>query len=202
VIRQRVHLRRPGWSAFVRLLTVVFALLVMYGGVLVALLATKALSPASAEQISDYRLIYHDIAGLHPSDFTTAISLIAGFTGLLVFIMFVFFTFEALPRPYFARTEVELPEQKGGDTIVRPRAVERVAEHAAQADPDVFAAAGRLSDDGLHVDVGVRNAPGAAKTLAEVRRRVAEQLEHHEIPSVPVNVTLAGYERSTREDAP
>ena len=66
----------------------------------------------------------------------------------------------------------------------------------------MFAAAGRLSDDGLHVDVGVRNAAGAAATLAEVRRRVAEQLEHHEIPSVPVNVTLAGYERSTREDAP
>jgi hypothetical protein len=200
--RQRVHLRTPGWSAFVQLLTVVFALLLMYGGVLLALLATKTLSPARVEQISDYRLIYHDIVALQPSDFTTAISFIAGFTGLLVFIMFVFLTFEALPRPYLARSEVELPGQKGGETVVRPRAVERVAEYAALADPSVFAANGRLSDDGLHLDVGVRDAQGAAATLADVRRRVTEQLQRHEIPPVPVNVILAGYQRPTREDAP
>jgi hypothetical protein len=202
VIRQRVHLRTPGWGAFVRLLTVIFLLAMMYGGAMVALLATKALSPHAVEQITDYRRIYHDIADLQASDFTTAISFIAGFTGLLVFIMFAFLTFEALPRPYFARTEVELPEQAGGDTVVRPRAVERVAEHAAQSDPNVFTASGRLSDDGLYVDVGVRDAPGAAATLAEVRRRVTEQLQHHELPPVPVNVTLAGYERPTREDTP
>jgi hypothetical protein len=202
VTRQRVHLRTPGWSMFVRLLTIVFALVLMYGGVLVALLATKALSPHAAEQISDYRRIYHDVAGLHPSDFTTAISFIAGFTGLLVFIMFAFLTFEALPRPYFARSEVALPDQPAGATVVRPRAVERVAEHAARSDPDVSDAHGRLSDDTLHVDVSVRNAPRAAATLAEVRRRVGEQLVQHEIPTVPVIVTLAGYERSTKEDLP
>jgi hypothetical protein len=181
-------------------LTVVFCLLLMYGGVLLALLATKSLSPDKVNQISDYRTIYHDIVALQPSDFTTAISFIAGFTGLLVFIMFVFLTFEALPRPYFARSQVTLPHQPGGETVVRPRALERVAEHAARADPNVYAAHGRLTDDALYVDVGVRDAPGVATTLADVRRRVAEQLTQHQLPTVPVNVTLAGYERPTRED--
>ena len=202
MIRQRVLLRTPGWGLFVRLLTIVFALLLMYGGVLVALLATKTIGRDAANQISDYRTVYHDITALRATDFTTAISLIAGFTGLLVFIMFAFLVFEALPRPYLARTEVTLDDQPAGETVVRPRAVERVAEHAARADPNVSAARGRMSDDTLHVAVSVRDAPGAAATLAEVRRRVGEQLQRHQIPTVPVTVTLAGYERSTKEDLP
>src|SRR6202012_4718572 len=39
VIRQRISLRRAPWGLLTRLLTIVFALVLVYGGVMVALLA-------------------------------------------------------------------------------------------------------------------------------------------------------------------
>jgi hypothetical protein len=110
-------------------------------------------------------------------------------------------TLQALPRPYFTRSEVGLPEPaERGSTVVRPRAVERVAEVAAQGNIHVMGVTGRLGDGEMNVDVGLDDAPSLAQTLQDVRRRVREQLEHHEIPPMPVNVTLTGYERPTGRD--
>jgi hypothetical protein len=200
VIRQRVSLRRPPWGLLTRLLTIVFAIVLMYGGVMVALLALK-LTPADIDRISGYRTGYHWLAGLTRADFTTAVSLIAGFGGLLIFFVFAALTLQALPRPYLTRSELGLPEPaERGATIVRPRAVERVAEVAAQGNLHVMGVTGRLGDGELNVDVGLDTVPGLAQTLQDVRRRVREQLEHHKIPQIPVNVTLTGYERPTRRD--
>jgi hypothetical protein len=200
VIRQRISLRRAQWGLVTRLLTIVFAVVLMYGGVMVVLLAVKV-SPADIDRLSGYRTGYHWLTGLTHADFTTRVSLIAGFGGLLVFLLFAFLTLQSLPRPYLTRGEVGLPEPgERGATIVGPRSVERVAEVAAQGNDHVMGVTGRLGDGELHVDVGLDDAPTLTETLADVRRRVREQLERHQLPLIPVNVTLTGYERPTRRD--
>jgi hypothetical protein len=197
MIRQRVHLRHAPWALLTRALTVVFALALIYGGALNAMLALK-IGPGSVERISGYHAAYTWLAGLHRSDFTTAISLIAGFGGLLVLLFFIFLALQSLPRPYLARTEVGLPST-GGATIVRPRAVERVAEVAAQGNDHVVGVTGRLGSAELNVDVGVDDHDDLVQTLGDVRQRVTDDLERHHLSPMPVNVTLTGYE-PTRTD--
>jgi hypothetical protein len=200
MIRQRVSLRHPQWALISRLITILFAVVLMYGGVMVALLALKV-SPSSIDQISGYRTAYHWLTGLTPHTFTTAVSLVAGFGGLLIFLVFAFLTLEALPRPYLTRTETGLPEDgERGATIMRPRAIERVAEVAAQGNAHVMGVTGRLGDGELHVDVGLDDARHVPDTLRDVRQRVHDQLQRHQLPAMPVHVTLTGYERSTRRD--
>lgn len=201
MIRQRINLRTPAWGLLVRLITIAFALALIYGGVMLGLLACKV-DPSRINKLTAYRTIYRHAVALQPSDFTTSVSLIAGFGGLLVFLVFAFLTFQALPRPYFTRTQVDLPENGRGATVVRPRAVERVAEFAAQGSPQVMTVAGRLGDDELNVGVGLRDVSEVSQTLADVRRRVGEQLERHQLPKLAVNVILTGYERPTRGDRP
>jgi hypothetical protein len=100
----------------------------------------------------------------------------------------------SLPRPYLTRSEIGLPPGGRGATIVRPRAVERIAEVAAQGNEHVVGATGRLGDGELHVDIGIDTAPEAAATLTDVRARVRDQLARHDLQAMPVNVTLTGYE--------
>ena len=200
MIRQRVNIRRAPWALLVRMLAIAFAVALIYGGVLDALLALKAVGPNEIERLSDYHTIFHWLANLHRGQFTTAVALIAGIGGLFVFLFFVFLAGQALPRPYLARTDLGL-ESSGGATIVRPRAVERIAEVAANGNARVMGVTGRLGDDELNVDVGLDDAGEAVATLGDVRRRVAEGLKEHQIPPMPVNVTLTGYE-PTRRDSP
>jgi hypothetical protein len=200
VIRQRVRLRRGTLETLVRGLTLVFALVLAYGGVMVALLALK-IDPDRIDRISGYRTGYHWLAGLSADNFTTGVSFIAGFGGLLVFLVFAFLALQALPRPYFTRSEVGLAQDRRGATVVRPRAVERVAEVAAQGNDHVIGVTGRLGEGALYVDLGLDDAPTATATLRDVRRRVAAALADHKLPAMPVNVTLTGYE-PTRRDSP
>jgi hypothetical protein len=197
MIRQRVNLRRAPWAMLTRALAVLFAVALVYGGVLNALLALKV-APSSVERVSGYHAAYAWLAGLHRSDFTTAVSLIAGFGGLLVFLFFLFLAQQSLPRPSFARTDTTLPST-GGATIVRPRAVERLAEVAANGNDRVVGVTGRLGADAINLDVGLGAPDDLVQTLVDVRRRVAEELERHHLSPMAVNVTLTGYE-PTRTD--
>ncbi|HTU29725.1 MAG TPA: hypothetical protein VMF07_10110 [Solirubrobacteraceae bacterium] len=196
MIRQRINLRRRTGAFLVRSLTIALALALIYGGVLTVLLALKlrGLGPVQINRISGYRTADHWLAGLHRGDFTTAHALIAGFGGLLVFLFFSVLTVRALPRPYLARTEIGFPVQDRGATVVRPRAIERIAEVAAQGNQHVVGATGRLGDGELNVDIGIDTAPAAAETLSDVRARVRDQLGRHDLPPMPVHVTLTGYE--------
>jgi hypothetical protein len=196
VIRQRVNLRRGTGALLARGLALAFALALVYGGALEALLALKlhGLGPDEINRLTGYRTAYHWLAGLHRADFTTVRSLIAGFGGLLVFLVFAALALRSLPRPYLTRTELGLPASGRGATIVRPRAVERVAELAAQGNEQVIGVTGRLGDGELYVDIGIDAAPGVADTLADVRARVRDQLGRHDLPAMPINVTLTGYE--------
>lgn len=197
--RQRVKLRTPLPAYASRLLTLALALALIWYGLMVVLLAAKV-SPHTVNEISAYRSVYDWTAGLTPATFTTAVSLIAGFGGLLVLLVFLYLAYKDLPRPYLARGEVDLGRNGRGATVIRPRAVERVAELAARGNPNVTAAAGRLGDRELTVNVGIRRPRLVAETLTDVQARVGAALGTHDLPDLPVNVTLTDYTRTTRRE--
>jgi hypothetical protein len=165
-----------------------------------AVLLAAKVSPHTVNNLSAYRSLYNDAVSLGPHDFTTAVRLIAGFAALILFFVLLAVAFKQFPRPYLARGTLALGEPERGTTTVAPRAVERVAESAAQLSRDVTSAAGRLGDGELSVSISVRTASGAATALREARDRVHEALERHELPDLPVNVTLTGYDRRNRRE--
>ena len=185
--RQRIHLRTPALAYLVRVITVVFGAALVWYGAMVILLAVKV-SPHTVNDISAYKTLYDDIVGLNPGDFTTRVRLIAGFGGFLAFLVLVYLALQELPRPYLARGPVSLDEQPGGETI------------AAQANPDVSSASGRLGDEELAVNISINRAGRAADALTDVQERVREALGEHELPNLPVNVTLTGYDRTTKRE--
>jgi hypothetical protein len=199
VIRQRINLRTPALAYGVRVLTLLLGLAVLWYGLMVVLLAVKV-SPHTVNSISAYRTLYDKAAGIQGSDFTTAVRLIAGFGGLIAALVFLYLALQEIPRPYLARGDVSLEEREQGSTVVRPRAIERVAEYAACENRDVAGASGRLGDNELNVDIAVRRATTAADTLTDVHKRVAAALDHHQLPELLVNVTLTGYDRTTKRE--
>jgi hypothetical protein len=199
VIRQRVNLRTPALAYVVRALTVLLGLAMFWYGLMVVLLAVKV-SAHTVNELSAYRTLYHDAAGLTSSDFTTAGRLIAGFAGVLAFVVFIYLALQEVPRPYLARGELTVGERDRGDTRVAPRAVERVAEIAATTNRQVTAASGRLGDEHVDVDVHVRSARDVAETLRDVQHRVSAAIQQHGLPLLAVNVTLTGYDRPTTRE--
>jgi hypothetical protein len=199
VIRQRINLRTPALAYLVRILTLVLGAALVWYGLMLVLLAVKV-APHTVNAISGYRSLYTHAATLSPSDFTTAVRWIAGVAGFLVFLVFAYLAVQELPRPYLARGDVPLAEEDTGTTIVKPRAVERVAELAARGNGEVTSVAGRLGDGELNLAVGLRRASTAADALRDVRTRVRTELGRHELPTLPVNVTLTDYDRNTRRE--
>lgn len=199
MIRQRVKLRTSLTGHVVRVVTMLLGLALLWYGLMAVLLAVKV-SPHTVNSLSAYRTLFDRAARLRPSDFTTAVRLIAGFGGLIVFLVFLYLAWKALPRPYLARGPVELDRRPLGVTVVGPRAIERVAEFAAHEHPDVTAVAGRLGDEELNVSLGVRRAGRVADTLKDVRVRIGAELDRHQLPDLPINVTLTSYDRTTRRE--
>ena len=199
MIRQRVNLRTPALGHVVSLLTIVLGGLLVWYGLMVVLLAVKV-SPHTVNSLSAYRTLYDDITDLSSSDFTTLRRLIAGLAGLIAFLVFLYLAFKAWPRPFLARGDVTLQDNERGTTIIQPRAIERVAELAARGNPDVTSASGRLGDEELNVAIDARRASSVATTLRDVHQRVGAELQRHELPRLPINVTLAGYDRQTTRE--
>lgn len=199
MIRQRVNLRTPALAHLVRILTVLVGLAFVWYGLMLALLAIKV-SPHSVNEISGYRSLYEHAATLDQRDFTTAVRWIAGVGGLLGFLIFAYLLLQQFPRPYLARGEVALTEEERGSSVIRPRAIERMAELAAHGNAEVASATGRLGDGDLNLAVGLRRAVTAADTLRDVRTRVRTELERHGLPVLPVNVTVNQYYRTRRRE--
>jgi hypothetical protein len=197
--RQRIHLRTPALAWVPRILTIILALALVWYGLQTVLLAVKV-SSHTVNSISAYRTLYNDVAGLTHGDFTTPVLFIVGFGGFLAFLLFIYLAIQELPRPYLARGEMRLGEDARGTTVIKPRAIERLAELAARGNSDVTAASGRLDDRELNVSIGVKRATTAAQTLRDIRGRVRTELVDHELPELPVNVTLTGYDRKTRRE--
>jgi hypothetical protein len=198
--RQRLRDRSSRWLAAGRVVTLVFAVLLTWYGLMLLLLALDV-SPATVDSLSGYRTAFDWLAGLTPGDVdgtTTRAVLAAG--GLVAFVVFGYLAIAQLPRPYLARRDLELATDQRGEVTVEPRAVERLAELAAAADPAVTATRARYSSDDLTVDVSVRRARDLPDVLRGAQQRVAAALDQHELPPMPVNVTLTGYDRRNRRE--
>jgi hypothetical protein len=198
--RQRIRERPSVLMVVGRIVPLVLALGLIWYGLMVLLLALKV-SPSTINSISGYRTAYNYLSGLTPSDVSGGVTraIIAG-SGVVAFFVFGYLALKQLPRPYLARRELPLATDDHGEIHVEPRAVERLAEVAATMNPAVTDARGRYSVDDLSVDVSVRRARDLGQTLKDTQRRVSDALQQHELPAMPVNVTLAGYDRRQRRE--
>ncbi|MGI8709952.1 MAG: hypothetical protein ACR2LA_03040 [Acidimicrobiales bacterium] len=192
--RQRIKTRSSPVSLLGRLLLVLFCLAAIWYGLMILLLIA-GIPLDTVDLISGYRTAYGFLAGLGGKALKPPASLIVAAAGILGFLLFGFLAYKELPRPYATRRRLALPGDERGDVAVEPRAIERVAESAAFQNPAVSAAAGRYQREDLAIDVHVNRSRDALDTLRDVQRRVAEALSQHELPSVPVTVTLTGFDQ-------
>jgi len=198
--RQRLRERRSVLAIIGRLVPLVLALALIWYGAMLVLLAVKV-APSTVNAISGYRTAFTWLSGLTPAkvDGSTTRAIVAG-AGVAAFLVFGFLALKQLPRPYLARRDLALNADDHGEVIIEPRAVERLAELAASSHQAISGARARYSVDDLTVDLNVRRAGDLAATLQDAQRRVADALKQHELPSMPVNITLTGYDRRHRRE--
>ncbi len=181
-------------------MTLLVGLAMVWYGLMTLLLAVKV-SPGTVNSLSGYRTAFDWLSGLTPADVDgSRTRAIIAAAGVVAFLLFGYLAVKQLPRPYLARRELPLHTDRRGELRVEPRAVERLAEVAATSDVAVTEARGRYSVDDLAVDVTVRRARDVAATLKAAQDRVAGALAQHDLPSMPVNVTLSGYHRRERRE--
>ncbi len=199
--RQRVRLQRFAFAdALLRVVTVLVGLALIFYGVMAVLLALK-LSPHTVNDISAYRTIYDHLASLDARSITGRVRVIVAAAGVVSFLLCAVLTWRALPRPYLTRSELDLPDDgHRGSTVVSARAIERAGELAALAHPLVLSAAGRYGTESVSVALTVRQPGALADTLTAVQQRVSAALAEHELPQLPVNVTLTGVESANRRE--
>lgn len=198
--RQRLRERTSVLVLAGRLVTLLVGLALVWYGLMTLLLALKV-APSAVNSLSGYRTAFDWISGLTPADVDggTTRGIIAG-AGVVAFLLFGYLALKQLPRPYLARRELPLRSDRQGELRVEPRAVERLAEVAATGDATVTEARGRYSVDDLAVEVTVGRARDVAATLKAAQDRVASALAKHDLPPMPVNVTLSGYDRRARRE--
>jgi len=95
--RQRIRQRNSPLVFFGRLLTFLFAVALIWYGVMVVLGALKV-APSTLNSISGYRTAYNYLAGLtlHGVDDGTTRAIIAG-AGCLAFLVFGYLAFKEIP---------------------------------------------------------------------------------------------------------
>ncbi len=200
IVRQRLRAHTSPIAYLGRAVLVVIAAALVFYGAMLVLLASKV-SPDTIDDASAYRRAYDYFAGLGPDDITDRVRLIAGLVGAAVVLLCGYLAWKEIPRPYLARSGLDLYEDELSVVTVEPRAIERAAEVAAREHPAVSGAAARYgSEGGLELDVDVRQARDLPETLRDVRARVDESLGRHDLPPVPVSVTLTGFDRKQRRE--
>jgi hypothetical protein len=200
MLRQRLRSRDTSPLVLLgRLFTLLFAAALFWYGLMVVLLAVKV-SPSTVNSISGYRTAFDWLSGLTPADVDGSVRAIVAGAGLLLFLLCGWIALKALPRPYLARHDLVLAQGDRGGTRLEPRAIERLAEGAAGMQPGVSDARGRYGEDDLAVNVRVKRARDVAGTLDGAQKRVVEALDRHGVPSMPVTVTLTGYDRQRRRE--
>lgn len=200
MLRQRLRTRRSPFAFLGDALVAVAAGALIWYGAMLVLLAFKV-SPGDLNRISGYRTIYDYFAGLEPGDITDRVRLIAGLAGFATFLLCTFLAWKEIPRPYLARHGVDLYEDDLTTVSVEPRAIERAAEVAAREHPAVSGAAARYArEQGLSLDVSVEQARGVPATVHDVRDRVTAALAQHDLPKMPISVTLTGFDRKHRRE--
>ena len=200
MLRQRLHTRTSPLAFIQRLLELALALALIWYGLILAGLALDVIGRGSAETYSGYRTVYDFVADLLAGHASDGARLIAAVAGLVVFFLLLTVAFKQLPRPYLARHDLELEAGDRGTVTVEPRAVEHLAEGIALQHPAVASASGRFGTDDLAVLLELRRARDLPDTLRTVQRSVSSGLERHGLPTVPVNVTMTGYDRSSKRE--
>jgi hypothetical protein len=199
VPRARIRIRRFPLEVLGRLVLAIFAVvLIWYGGMLVLL--ALGVKPGTVETLSGYRSAFDWATGLSEADATEGVRLATGLGGLAAFLVFGYLALRAVPRPYLARSSVLLGDTAKGTTDVSPRAVERVAEVAAAQNRAISSARGRLEDETVVLEVSTSHARHLEETLHDVQRRALDGLRRHELAVRAVDVTLTGFERTTRRE--
>jgi hypothetical protein len=200
MLRQRLRTRTSPLAFIQRLLELALALALIWYGLMLAGLALDVIGDRSADTYSGYRTAYDFVANLLAGQASDSARLIAGIAGLVSFLLLLIVAFKQLPHPYLARGDLELEDGDRGTLTVEPRAVERLAEGIALQHPAVASASGRFATDDLAVLLEVRRARDLPDTLRTVQRSVSSGLERHGLPTVPVNVTLTAYDRSSKRE--
>jgi hypothetical protein len=200
MLRQRLHTRTSPLAFIQRLLELALALALIWYGLILAGLALDVIGRGSAETYSGYRTVYDFVADLLAGRASDSARLIAAVAGLVAFFLLLTVAFKQLPRPYLARHDLELEADDRGTVTVEPRAVEHLAEGIALQHPAVASASGRFGTDDLAVLLELRRARDLPDTLRTVQRTVSSGLERHGLPTVPVNVTMTGYDRSSKRE--
>ena len=198
--RQRVRERRSFLLLVGRLLALLVGLALAWYGLMALLLAVKV-SAATTNSLSGYRTAYNWITRLTPAGVDgSATRVIIAAAGVVSFLLFGYLAIKQLPRPYLARRELPLRNDQQGELRLEPRVMERLAEVAATREAGITNARGRYSVDDLAVEVTVRRARNVAVTLKGAQDRIISALAEHELPSMPVNVTLSSYDRRERRE--
>jgi hypothetical protein len=200
MLRQRLRTQTSPLAFIQRLLELALGLALIWYGLILGGLALDEIGRGSADTYSGYRTAYDFVAELLAGRASDSARLIAGGAGLVAFLLLLAVAFQLLPRPYLARHELELEAGDRGTVTVEPRVVEHLAEGLALQHAAVASASGRFGTDDLAVLLEVRRARDLPDTLRTVQRSVSSGLERHGLPTVPVNVTLTGYDRSTKRE--
>lgn len=193
-MRQRVRTHTTALASVARLVLALVCLVVIWYGLMLCLLALKV-DPDVVDRISGYRTALEFLDSVGPNSYPGGpIRAAIAIAGVLGFFLFGFLALRALPQPYLTRADLALAEDHRGALTVSPRAIERAAEAAANRSPAIVAAHGRYEGEDVAVDVSLAHAGEAASALEDVRGRVTDALGRHDLPPVPVNVTLTGFE--------
>ncbi len=199
MLRQRLRARTSTLRLVGRVLVFLLACALIFYGAMVLALAFKV-APGTVNSVSGYRDAYDYLAGLREDDLSDTARYVAGGTGLLAFVLFGYLALKEIPRPYLARHDIELVNDRRGVVTIEPRAIERVAEAAALQHDAVGGAAGRYGDEELALGLTVRHGRKTASTMREVQAAIAAALVLHGLPAMPIHLTLTGYERRTHRE--
>jgi hypothetical protein len=200
MLRQRVRARSfPVARVAADAVVTIFALALVWGGAMLVLLAFKV-STGTVNGLSGYRTAYDYLAGLGPQDVGPTTRLVAAIGGLSACVIFGYLAWLVVPRPYLARTQLRLTGDARGTVDVHARAIERAVELAALEHPAITAASARYATDDLTIHISASRADALAGTLQDVHRRARESLALHELPALPVNITLVRFEPQNRRE--
>lgn len=199
MLRQRLRSKTAALGVLARGFTLLVGVVVTWYGLMLVLLAVK-LDPGFVDSISGYRTAFDFLAELTAEDIDAVTRAIVAGAGLLVFVAFGYLALRSVPRPFLARHDVNLEAREGGEVIVAARAVERAAEAAASIVPGVTSVTARSGAERLEVDVELNRARWIVAELEEVRDAVRKALAEHELPAVPVDVTMIGFANKQRRE--
>lgn len=198
MLRQRVRIDRTTLVVVGQLITVLVCLGVIWYGVMLGLLALGALDDGAVNAVTGYRDAYDSLAALVPEDVDGVVRLITGIGGLLAFLLFGWLALKQLPRPRLARGQLVLSQDDRGEVTLEPRAFERAVESAASGNRAVTGVTGRYGGSDVSVDIAVNSPSDVADTLRDVQQRVKRALREHDLPDVPVHVTVTKFDRERR----